>query len=367
MDFWYYLFVSSALILLLYYRFVFFPLKSVKSHQKANTFPPVSIVIAAKNESESLNQLLPELLKQNYPDFEIVVVNDESTDDTEKTILKWKKQSNKIRLINFTRDDDSIGKKAPLSYGIEHAKHNQLLLTDADCLPASNFWIALMMQPDADTTTPDVTLGIGNYSTNKGLLSKTIQMDTILIYFQYLGWAKMGFPYMSVGRNVAYKKSIWQSVNGFESHQNIPSGDDDLFIQSLSNKKINLGIQIHPDAQTLSMPKNNFKDWAKQKTRHQSTGIKYRFSDLFRLAFFQLAVMGFYSGFIANLLLHNQLTIILTIAVLKFFVQFALYLPIFKKLRITQNLLIFLVFELLWVILNAYWSLLQLTTKKNTW
>jgi hypothetical protein len=346
---------------------VFFPIKSIKSHQKSNNLPPVSIIICAKNEAQNLDKLLPKLLEQNYPAYEILVVNDESTDQTEKIIQKWKKQSDKIRIINFSRDDNSKGKKAPLSFGIEHAKYEQLLFTDADCLPTSDFWIALMMQADSKLDNPDITLGIGDYKTNTKALSKFIQMDTIMIYLQYIGWAKMGYPYMSVGRNVAYKKSIWKSVNGFETHKEIPSGDDDLFIQSIANNNLTIGLQVHPDAHTISHPKNNFKDWTKQKIRHHSTGFKYRFSDIFRLAFFQIAILIFYSGATLNLLHNNHLTIISTIILLKFFVQFVLFNAIFKKLRITQNPLLFLVFELLWVILNVYWSFCQLLTNKKTW
>lgn len=367
MIFHYYLFLFSSLSLLAFYRLVFFPIRKIKAFSKTKDFPPVSIVIAARNEGENLEKLIPLILKQNYQDFEIIIVNDSSSDNTENILKSWKRKTDKLRILNYSKPETEIGKKGPLSYGIEHAKHEQLLLTDADCIPASDYWVALMMQPDSDTESPDLTLGIGWYKTGNNWIYQLIQMDTILIAFQYIGWALKGKPYMSVGRNVAYKKSLWKSVNGFTSHQHISSGDDDLFVQSLSNQEISIGLQVSYDATTISKPENNFKDWLQQKKRHYSTGEKYKFSDLFRLGLFQLLIVLFYYSAIFNLLNNNYLETVLTILVLKFFTQFLFYRALFKKLRLTQNITLFLVFELLWVILNVLWLMSQLITKKKAW
>src|SRR6185436_3860360 len=157
--------------------------------------------------------------------------------------------------------------------GIREAKHEILLLTDADCVPASEFWIQHMQ--DAYDENIDVVLGYGAYHKTKDFLNKLIRFETFHTALQYLSYALAGMPYMGVGRNLSYKKSLFFRHKGFSSINHIPSGDDDLFINKAATKK-NTAVIIDPEAITRSIPKRTSKAWKKQKARHYTTAKFYK-------------------------------------------------------------------------------------------
>ncbi|MDD2386435.1 MAG: glycosyltransferase [Bacteroidales bacterium] len=241
-----------------------------KSNESANSETPfVSVVIAAKNEAKNLNNFLPKVLEQNYPAFEVILVNDGSSDNTAEICVKLSKQFNNLRIIHLKKSD---GKKNALTKGILASKGEYLLFTDADCFPVSPNWINGMINQFSEKKS--IVLGYGAYNNKKDFLSNFIKYDSFLIAIQYFYAAKIGKAYMGVGRNMAYKKSVWESVNGFQEHIKIASGDDDLFVGSVANKN-NVAISVNKDAFTYSIPSNTLKDFIHQKTRHISTSIKY--------------------------------------------------------------------------------------------
>jgi len=165
------------------------------------------------------------------------------------------------------------GKKYPLSVGIREAKHEILLLTDADCVPASEFWIEKMQDGYHENT--EIVLGYGAYHKQRGLLNKLIRFETFHTALQYLSYALAGIPYMGVGRNLSYKKSLFFRNKGFSSINHIPGGDDDLFINQTATKK-NTEVVIDPDAITRSIPKTTWAGWLRQKARHYTTAKFYK-------------------------------------------------------------------------------------------
>ena len=165
------------------------------------------------------------------------------------------------------------GKKFPLSIGIKTAKYEIVLLTDADCVPASELWIEKMQETYDDDT--EIVLGYGAFHKKKGLLNKLIRWETFHTALQYFSYTLAGKPYMGVGRNLSYKKTVFFRHKGFSAHNNILSGDDDLFINNAATKK-NTKINIDKDAFTLSEPVKSWGQWVKQKTRHYSTGKHYK-------------------------------------------------------------------------------------------
>jgi len=240
-----------------------------------HTYPPVSVVISARNEAENLEKFLPEILKQDYPEFQVVVVNDCSEDETSLVLARLKNQYPHLYYTHIEADKKfSHGKKMPLSLGIKAAKHEHLVLTDADCRPASDQWLKKMTAPFSSQDT-ELVLGVGNYQKRKGINNLWIRYETFTIAIQYMGFALNGKPYMGTGRNLAYTKTLFNKTKGFRSHIYLPSGDDDLFIREAANKK-NTAVCIDPGAHTDSVPPESFRKWMNQKQRHLTTSVRYR-------------------------------------------------------------------------------------------
>lgn len=252
--------------------------KKVRKQKVAfnDTFPPVSVIVCARNEGHNLKEFLPLLLEQDYPEYEVIVVNDRSTDNTED-ILKLLSYQYKHLKYTFIPDKAKFidSKKMAVTLGIKSATHDIMLFTDADCYPKSNQWIQLMVRNFTNTT--QLVLGYGAYEYQKGFLNFLIRFDTLTIGMQYLNMALGKRAYMGVGRNMGYRQQFFAQTAGFTKHLNLQSGDDDLFVNENSQKG-NTRIEIHPDSVTLSKPKESFELWLQQKARHLSTSSYYRFS-----------------------------------------------------------------------------------------
>ena len=237
--------------------------------------PKASVIICAKNEAENLERFLPAILTQDYPDYQVVVVNDCSEDDSELVLARLKQQYPRLYYTTIPMDRRfHHGKKLALTIGIKAAKHDYLVLTDADCNPAGNQWLRKMMEGFASDQ-KEIVLGFGGYQKTKGLLNLLVRYDTLWVAMQYLGFALGGKPYMGVGRNLAYRKNLFVSGTGFKNHSHIASGDDDLFVQAHATSK-NTEIVIDHQAHTLSEPPTTWSRWRLQKARHLTTAPLYK-------------------------------------------------------------------------------------------
>ncbi|RYZ22838.1 MAG: glycosyltransferase [Chitinophagaceae bacterium] len=265
---------------------------------------PVSVIICARDEDENLARHLPGVLVQEYRStHEVVVVNDNSVDDSRYVLEDFQKTYRFLNIIDLTQEAKLIaGKKFPLSMGIKEAKYEVLLLTDADCVPASEHWIYKMQ--DAFEDGIEVVLGYGAYHKQKGFLNKAIRFETFHTALQYFGYALAGKPYMGVGRNLAYRKGLFFRHKGFSSINHIPSGDDDLFINKVATPE-NTAVVLDPDAFTLSRPKQSWKEWRRQKNRHYSTGKYYKRGIQWLLGGYTASYFLFYPLFVAALLLFD--------------------------------------------------------------
>lgn len=324
----FFVFAAVAAIQLFYYLFFFARLSFYKRRQQSasgRVSVPVSVIICAKNEEYNLMKNLPAVLQQRYhkddhtPHYEVVVVNDNSTDDTKYYLRSIEPGYPHYRHIELKQEAKLIpGKKYPLSIGIKGAAHAYLLLTDADCRPASTHWLQLMSEGFAEGK--EIVLGYGPYCKKPGFLNKLIRYETYFAALQYLSYALAGIPYMGVGRNLAYKKELFFQHKGFLSHQHIASGDDDLFINTAANAQ-NTTIMIEKDAFTYSEPKTRWQDWYQQKKRHLSTGRHYKPLHQFLLGLFSGAHLLFYPAFILALLYPPFFYITLGIGGLQLLVQ----------------------------------------------
>ncbi len=264
---------------------------------------PVSVIVCARDEAHNLANHLPGILVQDYKTtHEVVVVNDNSTDDSKYLLDEFKKSFKNLNHIELTQEAKMIsGKKFPLSIGIKSAKHEIVLLTDADCVPASENWMHKMQ--DAYSNNIEVVLGYGAYNKRKGILNKLIRFETFHTALQYFSYALAGIPYMGVGRNLSYKRDVFLRNKGFSSINQIPSGDDDLFINQVANKN-NIAIVIDQEAHTLSEPKRTWTEWMNQKYRHYTTAKYYKPIHKFLLGLYSFSLFSVYPLFIISMIFY---------------------------------------------------------------
>ncbi len=301
----FYLLAVVTAIQLFYYLFFFLRLALYREPSRAQSQQhPVSVIVCARDEDENLARNLPGILVQRYPStWEVVAVNDNSLDDSKYILQELKKAFRSLNVVELTQEAKLIaGKKYPLSIGIREAKHEILLLTDADCVPASENWIQHMQSAYHNGT--EVVLGYGAYHKAPGLLNKVIRLETFHAALQYLSYALAGLPYMGVGRNLSYKKDVFLRNKGFSSINHLPGGDDDLFINKIANKH-NTAIVIGEEAKTYSIPKRSWKEWRKQKRRHYSTAKFYRPKHKLLLGLYAFSHFIFYPLVVAAALLYD--------------------------------------------------------------
>ena len=278
------IFTFAVVIQLMYYMIVYLRVvwcKESNNLSPVTETPPVSVIICARNEEENLVLNLPSILEQDYHSFEVIVVNDCSEDNTEQVLAEFKQKYPHLRSTIIKKDGSfRNGKKFAATVGVKAAQNEWLLFTDADCRPNSPKWITSMSRCFADKKS--IVLGYGGYLVQKGFLNKWIRYDTCFIALQYFGFAKLRKAYMGVGRNLAYRKSLFFAHNGFAAHAHIPSGDDDLFVNQAATSK-NVAMTYIREAHTRSIPKKTFREWIWQKSRHITTSKFYKGGQTFWL------------------------------------------------------------------------------------
>jgi len=344
-EFIFYLFCLVSLIQIFYYTFFFSRVAFYRETTRLQSQQhPVSVIICVRDEDENIARYLPGVLVQKYPStHEVIVVNDNSVDDSKYILEELQKTFKSLQIINLKQEAKLIsGKKYPLSIGIKEAKHEIVLLTDADCVPASEFWIQKMQ--DAYVNGTEVVIGYGAYNKRPGLLNKVIRFETFHSALQYLSFALAGTPYMGVGRNLSYKKDVFLRNKGFSSINHIPGGDDDLFINKVATKK-NTKVVIDKEAITLSQPKKTFGDWLRQKTRHYSTARYYRTGNKFLLALYSLSQFLFYPFLIVTAIFYNW-QLALGVFTVRLLLQAWIFFKAMKKLNESDLWPLFVFFDI---------------------
>jgi poly-beta-1,6-N-acetyl-D-glucosamine synthase len=327
-------FAFCALVQLVFTLF-FFSRLAFTSFKKRNIrnpeSPPVSVIIAARNDSDNLFANLPLILEQDYPNFEVIVVNHQSIDESYHIINAYKMQYPHLRMIEVERSKHiGVGKKLPLTLGIKSALHEHLVFTDADCQPNSKLWLQGMVNGFANDN--QIVLGYGPYKEEPGFLNKVIRFDTIFIAMNYFSFALAKIPYMGVGRNLAYTKSAFKSVSGFKTHYSISSGDDDLFVQEASLLN-SFTIQLNPETHCYSTPKNTWKTWIDQKSRHYSTASKYQVIKKSLLGIYPLSLLLLWISFVSLLLDTEYIVLSSSIFVIVTAIKWTIQGRCFAKLK----------------------------------
>lgn len=290
----FYVFIAVVVIQLVYYLIIFGKFAFAQAQEITPKKVPVSVIVCAKNDAEKVKNLVPVLAEQDYPDFEIVLIDNASSDETLDIFEEFEKQYSNIRLVKVENNEAFWGnKKYALTLGIKAAKKDYLLFIDANCYPTSNEWITAMTS--RFTTNRTIVLGYGAYEKVKNsFVNKIIRFDNMLTATQYFSWAKIGKPFSGDGRNLAYKKEEFFKVNGYIEHMNIRLGEDSLFLNQAATKS-NTTLCYAPESFTYTEAKKSFSSWRKQKRKQVFTTKFFSTFDKFQLRFFFLTQLSFFA------------------------------------------------------------------------
>lgn len=360
----------------LVYLFLFF-ISFVRSRSAANADPvPVSVVVCAHDEADNLKALVPALLSQDYPEFEVIIVNDRSNDGTFDYLREETEKHPRLRMVNVKTTPERVnGKKYGITLGIKAASYEWIVLTDADCRPRSANWIRSLSRHFEDNVR--FVLGFSPYLSEPGLLNLFIRFETIMTAIQYFAFGWMKNPYMGVGRNLAYRKSLFLDQKGFNNFLHVTGGDDDLFV-NIHARGQNTRLEMTSDSQVYSVPCSTWRSFYQQKVRHLSVGKRYRFNHRLLLGLFGLTWIITWLAWMVLLVLIpalrgvdalKSLEIYLVIApfLLRWILLILLVRTMLKKASLRFALWTLPFLDFIYAIYYLSTGLVALTTKKIRW
>lgn len=363
-----YSFFGIAGIQLFYFLFLYIRLLFHKDPPvKLQTdLPPVTVLVCARAEAKNIMELVPILYKQDYPNFEVLIVNDRSWDDTKEILEALKIKFPQLRFIDVEENERHhfSGKKMALTLGIKGATNETIVFTDADCRPMSSQWLKHIVSGYSQGKT--IVLGYSPYKKRKGFLNCLIRFDTYAIAMNYFSMAKAGMPYMGVGRNMSYTKTQHFAKGGFRHHYHIASGDDDIFVNQNADKT-NTALVLHPDSHTESFPETTYADWKRQKIRHMTSASMYKTKHKLILGLYSLSLVLFYTLLALTLLLNKTFLISLTIFGIRTVFQIVTFSGASKWLGNKGIAILAPFYEIIVVTLNAGFYYRSLFAKKSKW
>ncbi|HEX5624407.1 MAG TPA: glycosyltransferase [Saprospiraceae bacterium] len=340
-----------------YWLFAFNHLKLAPKSPGHQPAEPVSVIVCARNARVELERNLESLLTQSYPVYEIILVDDDSSDGTETWASQILTQYKHLRY--YRHQKTRPGKKDALAFGVSKARYDWLALTDADCRATSSHWLSRMMARTGGSVR--IVLGYAPFFKEPGALNAFIRFEGLLTAIQYLSAAAGKFPYMGTGRNLLYHKSIFDAK---AMNEQLPYGDDDLLVGAKATPG-NTAVCLDAEAFMYSAAASDYRDYFRQKRRHYAASLHYSFGMQLLLALYMISMLGFSIGLIL-LLITGWWAYALGLLV----VQLALTWPFFCKLsgRLLQKDLCFL-FPLLLVIYQIHLVLQApyLAIRKKGW
>ena len=363
----FYVFLGSLIIQLLFlirFFIAFFKVKKKKEITAESRNFPVSVVICGKNEESNLKKLIPALFNQNHNNFEVIVVDDQSNDHAYDYLLEEKNRHDNLKVVKLDEPPGNMNsKKYGLTLGIKAATHDRILLTDADCIPASEDWIASMVQ---DCRDKEFILGYSPYERRTGLLNAFIRFETLWTAIQYISQAALGRAYMGVGRNLSYRKSFFLDQKGFHGLLKITGGDDDLFVNKYATRK-NTCVSVGKESIVWSYPKTTWGSYIKQKNRHLAVGKLYRAGDKLRIGLIALSWIALWVSLVVLIIFKYELYFVVGGYLLRLAFLIVLLHYAGKKLGDKINVLFTPLFDFIGFLYYLLLGTKALFTKKVKW
>ena len=318
-----------------------------------------AILIAVKNEKENIKNNFNSFLSQKPLGYELLVIDDYSTDNSLNLLLELSKQFDSIKVM---KNKSHSGKKQALSQLINDTEKEYLIFTDADCNVKSNAWMQKMISKFDHNIS--IVLGYSPYKGN-GFLNKFIRFETFMAAVQYFSYALIGLPYMGVGRNMAIKRSFFIDKRGYKNHLDLKSGSDDLFINANATRE-NTAIQLDPNTFVETKPPKSLSLFIKQKTRHISTSFRYKNIHKILLGIYSFSHIGFYLTLALSLLFLPMWKVFAFWLFRMGFVVLSSYRS-FYKLKENDLILFLPILDFLMFIYYSFIGIYYFIAPKNKW
>lgn len=234
----------------LYYNLSYYTriAKSQKKQAKspAVDLPPLSVIICVQNQLEDLRANISKILEQDYPCFEVIVIDLASEDDTKYYLEHLDKTYDNFYFSYIPLTARFISRrKLAQTIAVKASKYDWLVFTEINSQPTSNQWLKKLMGQRREET--EIILGYNRYKSEDTWINRLSSYDNQLLNMRFLGSALGGAPYMGMGRNLAYKKELFHQTKAFNNQLNLQRGEDDLFINQFANSK-NTSVAVSPEA-----------------------------------------------------------------------------------------------------------------------
>lgn len=359
------IFALSTFVQLIYY-WVFYSGIAYNSHSRVNeNSDGVSVVICAMYEYHNLQRNLPHILEQKYHSFEVIVVNDKSDDESDLLLESLARQYDHLTIVHMDSNLNFFkGKKFPQSIGIRSARYDTIILTDANCRPASSYWISRIMSSFKENT--EVVLGYNSLEKGQAMLNRIIRYDHLTNAIRFLSFAKRGIPFNGTIKNIAFKKELFLKQNSFMDMYDMRAGDDEKFINKAVRRK-NTVVQIHPESHMISFPKTRYGNWVDMKKKQKAGTHYFRFFHKFILGLFVCSQYLFFLSFMALVISNYMLYYVLGIFLLRELSHVLIFKNSMNKLREQNLLLTSLLGEFYMLLISPYLWLSGRTTKTGKW
>lgn len=356
------IFASAAIIQLLYLWMLFGRFAFSRKKYVSNSLPPATIIITAHNQISGLEENLLLYLGQDYPNFEVLVVNDNSDDGSSDLLKEYRQIYPRLQVVELTQSLNWFkGKKFPLSLGIKSAKNDLVVITDAHCKPASHLWLQEIVTAYKPET--EIVLGYSTYDT-PSKINIWLRFWCFFDALFYFAMAQSGMPFKGVGKNLSYKRKLFYRQKGFISHYNISVGDDELFINKAGNAK-NTSWRISPGSVMKTVKEITFGAWWKKEITRLMLREHFKTGHRFILSMHALTTIMFYALFVVLLVLKAAWVITLSIFVLRLISQLIVYGYAQKRLGEKKLLLLTPFFEIFLMLIDlVIWISLLYTKRK---
>ena len=357
-------FALATLIQVLYSWFFLARLAFYKARPTSSDWAPVSVVLIASNRASDLRKNLGAFLNQDYPDFELVVVIDNSDDGSDELLEDMAREHANLKIVHLRqRLNWFSGRKFPLSLGIKSAKHDLILLSDPGCRPVSQNWISEMAA--AYHAGQEIVLGYASYATRSSI-NKWLRFTAFYDALFYLSAALSGLPFKGIGKNLSYTRQLFYASKGFSSHYTIRDGDDELFV-NMTAKKTNARIQISEEARVVQVKKVSFAKWLSSEKSRLRIRRFFKFRHRLLIRAFSFSAFAFYGLFAVLLILQAPLIPVFAIFALRFISIMLVFGFALKRLHEKNLLLLAPFFELFLIVIDAVLWFLLLFKPKRKW
>jgi len=335
--------------------------------------PPVSVIIYVKNQYYDLQNFLPALLEQDYPQFEVIIVNDGTTEKNNNTLLRLQEQYSNLYSTHIPDETRSISrKKLGLTLGIKAAKYDCLLFTEADSRPRSNNWIQLMARHFEKNKT--IVLGMSAKEEDENsFFSKFITFDYFYSNLQMLSMALLDHPHIGSDRNFIYSKIQYNEQKGFVQHYSGRQAGNDLFINNNIAAKSNAEVEL--SSESVVMTDLNIYDWKQEKKDRAFTNRFYKIGPValwslesFSGFFFILSVITcLVSGFFHSHTLFYMAGAAVGYYLIRLFSQLFVINKTASSLKLGEFYLAMPLFDLMQIMVNVYFFMFRLVHKKENY